>query len=186
MDEPLYLVGIFIMQEIWKDIIGYYGVYKINNFGEIKSLERMKWNHSKKQLIQERIMKQYMSVGYYKVDLSLNDKRERYFVHRLLAQAFINNPNNKLQVNHINGIKTDNRLENLEWVSPSENVRHAFNIGLIKINAKRILQMDFNGNIIREWESTKIAGQNGFRISCINKAITGMHKHHRGFLWKYL
>lgn len=107
----------------FKDIPGYEGTYKINPDGQIISCIRKK----------SRFLKICVSKnGYTKVELHNNCKGKWHSVHRLVATTFIPNPENKPQVNHINGIKTDNRVENLEWVTMSENIIHSFNIGTRK------------------------------------------------------
>lgn len=171
--------------EIWKDVIGFEGYYQISNLGRVKSLARWKQNHSKKQFIKERIMKPYLSVGYWKITLMKFHKSKKYFIHRLLGIHFIPNPENKPEINHMKGIKTNLDIKFLEWATGKENAQHAVRTGLRIFNPKKIIQLDLNGNFIREWESTKIAGENGFRASCINKVITGMQKKHAGYLWKY-
>jgi len=111
--------------EIWKVVIGYEGLYQVSNFGNVKSLGN---EFSRK----ERLLKPSLqSKGYFNVVLQKNGKRKTVLVHRLVAEHFIPNIKNKPQVNHINGIKTDNRAENLEWLSHRENLDHAIENNLV-------------------------------------------------------
>ena len=113
-------------KEIWKDILGYEGLYKVSNTGKIFSIER----HGTKNRILSSVDN---GKGYLRVKLSKNDKPKSYMLHRIIAEAFIPNLENKKCVNHINGNKKDNRIENLEWCTHSENVNHAIRTGLKKI-----------------------------------------------------
>lgn len=107
--------------EQWKHIPGYEGSYMVSSYGRVKSFKNNK----------ERILKPGKnSSGYLNITLYKNDLPHYYRAHRLVAIAFLPNPENKNQVNHINGIKTDNRLENLEWATNKENIQHAYRTGL--------------------------------------------------------
>ncbi len=105
--------------EIWKEINGYNGLYFVSNLGNIKNAKG-------------RLLKQGLCLqGYCKINLTMNNKYKTHRVHRLIAEAFIENIDNKPYINHINGIKSDNRIENLEWCTAKDNIRHAFNNGLM-------------------------------------------------------
>lgn len=117
--------------EIWKDIIGYEGYYQISNLSRIKSLPRISRNNKGAVLIKEKILRPSKnSQGYYGLKLKSNCVVKYFKVHRLIAIHFIPNNENKPFINHINGIKHDNRIENLEWCTRSENCQHAHDIGL--------------------------------------------------------
>lgn len=106
--------------EIWKDIKNYEGLYQVSNLGNIKSF----W-HKK-----EVIMKQMNNNGYSQLNLYYCGLAKKFYVHRLVAKAFIPNPENKPQVNHIDGNKQNNNINNLEWVTNIENEKHAIKLGL--------------------------------------------------------
>lgn len=126
------------MKEIWKDVKGYEGIYRVSNLGKVKSLKRkVNIQSGSQRTVNEKILKnQLYSNGYNFVKLSKDHVSQPYSIHRLVGIAFIPNPQNKPCINHKNGIKTDNRVENLEWVTYSENHKHAFRNGLKKITEK--------------------------------------------------
>lgn len=116
-----------LFKEIWKPIKGYEGLYEISNYGRVKSLPKIRG----RRLTNETILKPRISTqGYIMVGLRKNDKTFNASVHRLIAEAFIPNPENKKKVNHIDGNKQNNSIDNLEWCTPSENMQHAYRTGL--------------------------------------------------------
>jgi hypothetical protein len=128
--------------EIWKDVIGYEGIYKVSSLGRIKRI-------SKNHLCNLRYQGEYYlkpldnGKGYLRMKLSNNGTSKRVMLHRIIAEAFITNPENKKVINHINCNKKDNRIENLEWCSQSENVLHSVKLGRWTQGRKKI-----NKNIV--------------------------------------
>ena len=119
------------MEEIWKDVVGYEGYYQISNLGRVKSFARKINRINTFYITKERILTTNSSkIGYSVVCLRLNGIGKWVRVHRLVSTAFIVNSENKRAVNHKNGIKQDNRLENLEWSTHSENNKHAYDTRL--------------------------------------------------------
>lgn len=119
--------------EIFKDVIGYEGLYQVSNLGRVKSLPKKIKNGNGFSVRPEKYLKlEVTNRGYQRVMLYNNYKYERISVHRIVAINFINNPSIKETVNHKNGIKTDNRVDNLEWMTRSENMQHGFDIGIHK------------------------------------------------------
>lgn len=117
------------MEEIWKAIPEYEGIYEVSNYGQVRSLDRVdnKGRKQKGQLLKAC----YCDTGYARVNLSKNGKFACYLVHRLVAQAFLMVCNGKTEVNHIDGNKHNNRSDNLEWCSRSENCKHSYSSGQV-------------------------------------------------------
>lgn len=179
------------MEEIWKDIKGYEGYYQVSNLGRIKNI---KTNTIRKLDLRGN--------GYYYIDLWKNNQRNKYAIHRLVAETFILNPDNLPQVNHIDGIKTNNNVDNLEWCNQSHNTKEAYRLGLKKpckywlgkkgylcINSKHVNQYNTKGEFIKQYGSTMEAERqtniNHTHISacCLNKKS---YKTAGGYIWKYV
>lgn len=120
--------GDFMIKEIWKDIPNYEGLYQISNYGQAKSLMFINKQCKNKR---EKILKTYINNrGYKTIKLAKNKTKKAFFIHRLVAENFINNLENKKEVNHIDGNKLNNNVSNLEWCTRSENMHHAYEMGL--------------------------------------------------------
>ena len=123
------------MAEIWKNIKGYKNFYQISNFGKVKSLKRQRTGkNGSKVSVKKRILKSGKSKsGYLQVVLCKKGICKNFSIHRLIAIAFINNPTNHPEINHIDGNKTNNKIENLEWCTRSYNCLHSYKLNLVKI-----------------------------------------------------
>lgn len=165
--------------EIWKPIEGYEGLYEVSNWGEVRSLNYMKTG--KIQLL--KLHKD--TKGYLRTGLNKNGENNTHKIHRLVAEAFIPNPNNLPQVNHINENKTDNYWRNLEWVSNIDNANHGTRN---KRLSKPVVQYTKDGKLLQVYESIrlaeKITGISNQVISCCCKG----NPHHStagGYIWRY-
>ena len=173
-NQPLSLhIGGVIVKEVWIEI---FKDYLVSNKGQVKSL---KYN-------EERILKHSIDrKGYHRVHLSINGKQKFYQVHRLVALAFIPNPDNKPQVNHKDGNKDNCCVSNLEWNTNGENGKHAYKMGLRKHLTRKVNQYDLEGNLLKTWDSIKEA-QEEYKINHISQCCRGKrYKTVRGYIWKY-
>lgn len=180
------------MQEIWKDIEGYEGLYQVSNLGNVKSLNYR--NMKKPHLLKPKVTHD----GYYRLNLCKDGILKSRTIHILVARAFIPNPDNKPQVNHIDGNKQNNCVSNLEWVTGKENIRHAIDTGLRKIEnhkylkgsshyaSKPVLQYDLDGNFIKKWGCQQEAVRfYGCSKSMIGNAASGRLRTAMGSIWRY-
>ena len=157
----------FHEDEIWKEIQGFEGLYAVSNKGRVRNLKNGK------------ILKNVIDPhGYLRIKLGRRNVRR---IHRLVALAFIPNPDNLPQINHIDEVKTNNNVENLEWVSASQNVRHSIHQISCRIN-----QLRLDGQFIRQWDSSmQIERETGYNQSNILKCCKGKRRYAYGFRWKY-
>lgn len=182
------------MEEIWKDIDGYEGLYQVSNLGRIKSLYRITCID---RHIPEKILRPALSRGYLGVALHKNMKQKTFTIHRLVAIAFLPKIENKTHVNHKDGNKLNNNVENLEWCSQLENNRHCFDVlgkmswrmgmSIKPINAKQIIQIDkITNNEICKYESLMDAERKtGIQFKNIHKVCNNKRKTAGGFKWRY-
>ena len=151
------------MEEIWKDIKGYDGLYQVSNLGNVKSLN---FNHfpNKQKILKPR------NAGRY--------NKQNVLIHRLVAEAFIPNPNNYPCINHKNKNTYDNKINNLEWCTHKYNMRYSL--------AKKVNQYDLQGNYIKTWDCIKDASNElNIRNYSISLCCKGKYKNVGGFKWKY-
>lgn len=176
-------------EEIWKDIKGYEGYYQVSNLGRIKSLQR---NGTIKK---DRILKPNNVKGYLQITLQKNGIKAYKKIHRIVAENFITNINNKTEVNHIDGNKHNNCIENLEWVTKSENQKHAYKLGLNKshgikgeknVLSKKIMQLDLEDNVIKIWGSMHdIERKLGIKYQNVYACCKGIQNKTHNFKFKY-
>lgn len=181
------------MEEIWKDIENYKGYYQVSNLGNVRRIKI--WCGNKNcskfkngiKLLKKKISKK---PDYYYANLTKNSKAKTHRIHRLVAQAFIPNPNNYPQVNHIDGNKLNNNVNNLEWCNNTYNIQEAIRIGLWKKRndkiRKKVIQYDKENNIINEYNSLIEAEiKTGVRNGNISQCCKGKRKSAGGYIWKY-
>lgn len=173
-------------KETWKDVVGYENLYKVSNYGNVFSVKNNKI-----------LRNNNTTVGYLQVTLSKDNKQKCFHVHRLVGISFIENTKNKKQINHIDGNKTNNKIENLEWATASENGLHSNRVlgntvwhkgksGKNTPTSKPVLQYDKTNKLLYKWECALDAVRKfGFDSGCISRCVNNKSKTHAGFIWKY-
>jgi hypothetical protein len=193
------------MEEIWKDITDYLGYYQVSNLGNVRSLERTVTYELKtksgtvvNKVYKAKNLKTYIGThGYYSVGFHVNKINVTVNIHRLVAEAFIPNPDNKPEVNHKDGVKINNNVFNLEWVTQSENMKHSYNTGLQQPTwtgkfgiehpeSKSVIQLNKVGNILNKFGSGREAERKtGVNHKNISSCCRGIRMSAGGYCWKF-
>lgn len=159
-------------KEIWKDVVGYEGLYQVSNLGYVKR--------------KNRILKHTYREHYKAVILCKNGKTKTFQVHRLVALAFIPNTNNLPQINHIDGNKLNNKVSNLEWVTPSENRKHGIRLGLIRFDGVSIpVNLVENGVVVKKYASCRqAASELKLDEKLVSKVAHGLLSNVKGYVFE--
>lgn len=193
------------MQEIWKDVVGYEGLYMVSNYGRIKTVERDCFVSGKNHHtlhINERILPvSKFKNGYLNRTLSKNGITKTYKVHRLVARAFLGEPLERQVVNHKDHNRSNNRLDNLEYVTHKENIKDMWEFShntkiretakrtikfAIEKNKKKVNQYSKDGTYIKTWESiTDASIHTKANISHISQCCNGQRKSSGGYVWRF-
>lgn len=180
------------MEEIWKPIEGYEGLYEVSNLGKVRSLDRVirrsyKGHPYWHMTLKGRVLRSGTDHGWYSFVILQNKSKRCRLVHRLVAEAFMDNPENKPEINHIDGDKKNNSVANLEFCTPSENMRHAFDTGLHKTKSVKAIDVSTGGEfkVFRSVaEAQEYFGNRG--TSNISNALHGRSKTTYGYRWEFV
>lgn len=183
--------------EIWRDVVGYEGQYLISSLGRIKGIDRIARRGNFSVRVPGLIKKVSINNrGYYSITLCKDARYRHFVIHKLVAQAFIPNPENKEYINHKDGNKLNNNINNLEWCTVSENNQHAYDIGL-KVGAalgkfgadnpssKPVLLIARDNKIIEFAGIHEAARATGLNASSICAALRGRAESCGGYKWEY-
>ena len=166
------------MEEVWKPVVGYEGLYEVSNLGMVRSRRCL-------------LSQQTNNFGYKTVMLYKNGKPKRMTIHRIVANAFIPNPLNYSQINHIDENKENNCVSNLEWCTPStNNLKYHKNHPNLRRNGKRkglrVQQLSFDGTLIKEWDNARqVFLKTGMSDWSVSQCCRGIWKTAYGYKWQY-
>ena len=174
------------MEEVWKSIKNYEGLYEISNLGDVKSLN---YNNTKKE---KKLCKKKDKSGYLYVVLCKQGKQKSFKIHTLVANAFIENPYNNIYVHHKDEDKTNNCVDNLQWVNHKDNCNYGTRNKRIseklinrKDESKLVYQYSKDGVLISVFNSTKECQRNGYNQGHVASCCRGERKLHKGYIWSY-
>ena len=180
------------MKEEWKDVVGYEGLYKVSNRGEVKSLDRMihygvHGDPNGKCFRAGRLLISGIQSGYMAVSLSKEGKTKRCLVHRIVAEAFIPNPKHLPEINHKDEDKTNNSVENLEWCTKSYNINYGKRNSKCKNKfSKAVVGINIKDKSVIRFGSMREAAKNGFSQAHISDCCLGKRVQHKGYRWCYV
>lgn len=187
--KPLSTV-VDLENEVWMPVCGYEDTYAASDLGRIKMIGKTWINAGISKRSGERLLKPFLSRGYYRVSLLKGAEINKFQVHRLVCQAFYQNPENKIQVNHKNGVKLDNRAVNLEWVTPSENQFHAHETGLnVSVrgsyhpNSKKIICTTLG---LEYANGVEAATSLGLSESSVKRVANNVQLHTQGLVFRFI
>ena len=167
------------MEEAWKDIEGYEGLYQVSNKGRVKSLNYQ-------GVAREKLIKHSIVSGYKRVTLYKNKTIKRFLVHRLVANAFLPNPQNFPCINHKDENKQNNIVTNLEWCTYKYNINFGTGISRrAESISKQVYQYSKDLELIAVWKSTNECGRNGYNQGSVVSCCNGKLKTHKGYIWSY-
>lgn len=174
--------------EIWKDVVGYEGLYQVSNMGNVKSITRkVPFKRGTKTVVGRNMLKHTDKGGYLFVILSKNNVHRFKKVHRLVADAFIQNEGNLPFINHIDECKKNNHVSNLEWCDWQYNNTYGSRVERARLKqVKAVIQCDRNGDFIRKWGSlTEASSTLHIHNGSISECCKGKRKTAGGYVWKY-
>lgn len=181
-----------MIAEEWRDIAGYAGLYKVSNQGNVKSLERAVWNGKTYYTKPEKNLKpSIMKIGYPRVTLAKDGKQEQFYIHRLVADAFIPNPNGLNEIDHIDANKQNNNVSNLRWVTHLENMKHSAELGRAYDGSANLVHGVNKRAVIRSdgkrYESVISAAKDlGYKTSMmVYQNLKGLTQECKGFTFAY-